>query len=349
MGGVTSGMPAEELQIGKRFSDDFSPVEKEGSRKVGDVRFSAPISMRNEFSRIRLQHKVFGSMLNKKLACAIPFVDPKTGTEKTIDMWMHHVDWVVEEQFAQDKNYCLIYGRSNRTATGEYKNFGKSGSVIQTGAGIREQMEYANTYYYNEFSLKLIEDALFELSTGVLGFRDRTFVLETGERGAALFSKAVLNEVSGWAAFSYLRSSGNPAVIENVQSELHTNALSAGFQFVEYRAPMGVTVKVNVNPVNDDPARNKILHPLGGVAESYRFDIYYIGTADQPNIQIAKIRGQEDIRGIQGGLRDPFTGRAGGVMAYDEDSSVIHRYAALGAIVFDPNRTMSLIPSILAA
>ena len=48
-------------------------------------------------------------------------------------------------------------------------------------------------------------------------------------------------------------------------------------------------------------------------------------------------------------MRDPFTGRMGGDMAYDEDSAVIHRYAAIGALVLDPNRTMSLIPAILAA
>jgi hypothetical protein len=36
MGGVTSGMPAEELQAGKRFSVEYAPVERELSRKVGD-------------------------------------------------------------------------------------------------------------------------------------------------------------------------------------------------------------------------------------------------------------------------------------------------------------------------
>ncbi len=242
-----------------------------------------------------------------------------------------------------------MYGTSNRTSNGEYMNFGKSGNVLQTGAGIREQMSYANTYFYTDFSLKLIEDALFELCTGVIGFGDRTFVLETGQRGADLFSKAALNVVSGWQAFSYLRADGNPAVIQKVSSELSSNALSAGFQFTEFLFSNNIRVKVVVNNVNDDPVRNKILHPLGGVAESYRFDIYYIGRPDQPNIQIAKVRGQEDIRGIQRGLRDPYTGRAGGDMAYDEDSSVLHRFAVLGALVLDPNRTLSLIPAILAA
>ena len=36
MGGITSGMPAEELLPGKRFSVEYAPVERELSRKVGD-------------------------------------------------------------------------------------------------------------------------------------------------------------------------------------------------------------------------------------------------------------------------------------------------------------------------
>lgn len=196
MGGVTSGMPAEELAFGKRFSVDFAPVEKELSRKVGDLRFAAPISMRNEFSRIRIQHKVPGSSLDKKLAVAIPFNDANNKTV-LVNTWMHQVDYELERQFSQYKNYALIYGTSNRTSAGEYLNIGKSGNMLQTGAGIRELMSYANHYFYNHFSLSMIEDVLFELSTGKVDYKDRVYILETGERGATLFHKAVSEIASG--------------------------------------------------------------------------------------------------------------------------------------------------------
>jgi hypothetical protein len=112
-----------------------------------------------------------------------------------------------------------------------------------------------------------------------------------------------------------------------------------------------IVVKVSVNPVYDDTVRNKILHPLGGVAESYRFDIFDLGNSGQPNIQIARVRGEEDYRGyLWGPFRNPFTGqRDNNNASFDEDSSVIHRMATLGAIVYDPNRCMSLIPAILSA
>ena len=349
MGGNTSGIPAERLLAGERFSIDFAPVEKELSRGVGDVRFTSPVSMRNEWSTVRIQHKVAGNMLNKKLAVGIPVVkagdNGKTVTS-TINMWMHNVDWEVEQQFSEYKNNAMVFGTSNRNSNGEYMNFGKSGGVIKTGAGLFEQMEYANTMYYNNFSLKLIEDALYELSASKLDMKDRVFVIKTGERGAIQFHKAVLNVVSGWTQFVLDNSSLK--VVEKTQSNLHSNSLAAGFQFTEFRAPNGVIVKLDIEPFYDDPVRNKIMHPNGGPAMSYRYDILNIGTMDQPNIFKCKIKGDTEYRGYQWGIRNPFTGQKGNpYMSFDEDAAVIHRMATLGICVLDPTRTMSLIPAIL--
>ena len=347
-GGNTVGCPAERLLAGERFSVEAAFVEKEMSRKVGDVRFSSPVSMRNEWSTIRIQHKVEGSMLNKKLAVGIPIMKPATNgyTKSVATMWMHNVDWEVEQQFSEYKNNALAFGRSNRNANGEYMNFGKSGNVIKTGAGLFEQMEVSNTMYYNTFSLKLLEDALYELSAAKLDFGDRYFLIKTGERGAINFHKEVLKTVSGWTQF--VLDNNSIGVVEKTQSKLHANSLSAGFQFVEYKAPNGVRVKIDVDPFYDDPVRNKIQHPNGGVAMSYRYDIMYIGTMDQPNIFKCAIKGQSEYRGYQWGLRNPFTGQMNNpYMSFDEDSAVVHRMAKLGICVLDPTRTMSLIPAIL--
>lgn len=348
MGGVSTGMPVDQLTKGKRFSIDYSPVEKEGSRKVGDVRFTSPVAMRNEWSTIRIQHKVFGNMLDKKLACGIPFLD-KGGKQVVHTMWMHHVDYKVEETFAEEKNNVIMYGRSNRNRNGEYMNFGKSGNVIKQGAGLREQMEVSNTIYYNQFRLKLIEDALYEISSSKLDLSERVFILRTGERGAIQFHKEVLKTVSGWSAFQI--NADQLGMVQRVQSPLHQTSLGAGFQFTEYKAPNGVTVKIEVDPMYDDVVRNKITHPNGGVAESYRYDILYIGSMDQPNIQLAKIKGQDEYRGYQWGpFRNPFTGGKDNPYAsFDEDAAVIHKLWQGGVFILDPTRTVSLIPSLLAA
>lgn len=94
--------------------------------------------MRNEWSTVRIKHKVPGNMLNKKLAFGIPMTkETPNGYEKRVEtLWMHNVDWEVECQFSDYKNHALMFGRSNRTENGEYLNIGVSGGVIKTGAGL---------------------------------------------------------------------------------------------------------------------------------------------------------------------------------------------------------------------
>ncbi len=349
MGGITTGMPVERLLAGERFSPEYAAVEQGLSRKAGTVRFNTPASMRNEWSTIRIFHKVAGNLLNSKLAIGIPVSKPGPGgklIKSTANTWMFNVDWEVECQFSEYKNNILAYGTSNRNANGEYMNFGKSGEVIRQGAGLYEQMEVSNTMYYNNFSLKLIEDALYELSASKLDFGDRLFILRTGERGAIQFHKAVRDVVSGWTQFVLDNSSTK--VVDKTNSVLHSNALKAGYQFVEYNAPNGVRVKIEVDPLYDDIVKNKIIHPQGGPAYSYRYDIMYMGTMDQPNIFKCQIKGTPEYRGYQWGLRNPWTGAMNNPhMSYEEDSASFHKMATLGICVLDPTRTMSIIPAIL--
>lgn len=352
MAGNTSGIPASLLQSGERFSYEYAPVEKELSRAVGDVRFTSPVAMRNEWTTIRIQHKVSGNKLNRKLTFGIPMVkrDAEGKQTKGIALeWMHYVDWEVECTFNEYKNNAMAFGRSNRNANGEYTNFGKSGNVIRMGAGIFEQCEAANTRYYNDTHcvMKLILDSLYELSEGKLGFGERKFVIKTGERGALIFNREAKRTTSGWMP---MYSTQNPSIYSKTSSNFAPrNALKiTDYQVTEWVAPNGVQVKLDVDPFYDDKVRNKILHPEGGVAFSYRFDIWYIGTQDQPNIQKCQIKGQPELRGYQWGLRNPFTGQLNNFnMSYAEDSAVIHKMATLGTLVLDPTRTMSIIPQIL--
>lgn len=132
MGGNTAGIPAERLLEGERFSVEYAPVERELSRKVGGIRHASPVAMRNEFSTIRMYHKVSGALLDKKLAVGIPVTRETEGGYKvdTVNMWMHEVEWQFEQEWNSAKNKILAFGRSNRNANGEYLNLGKSGEVI---------------------------------------------------------------------------------------------------------------------------------------------------------------------------------------------------------------------------
>ena len=88
MGGVTTGIPADELSAGKRFSWEYAPVESTRSKGVGGVRYTSPVAMRNEWTTLRIKETVPGNMLNKKLAVGIPVLD-NDGKKLVHSMWMH--------------------------------------------------------------------------------------------------------------------------------------------------------------------------------------------------------------------------------------------------------------------
>jgi len=351
-GGNEDGVPSERLLAGERFSVESAFVESGLSRKVGGINYASPTSMRNEWSTIRLDKKVSGDMLNSKLAIQLPVAEEKQGGKysiKYVGTWMHYVDWQVEETFSRYKNHALGWGVSNQNEGGEYKNIGKSGNVIKTGNGLFKQMEFGYTHFYNDFSLKVLEEALYNILSNTEDFGNRNIVLCTGERGAALFNKAVMQEVSGWTMYAF--NGDNLGVVKKTSADFtgSTQALAAGAQFTEFYAPMGIHLKLCVLPFYDDTVRNKIKHHLGGLASSYIFDIFDMGTQEHQNIFKCRIKGQSETRSYRWGFRNPFTGQFGNSnMSYDEDSASVTKFTQLGICILDPTRTMRILPSELA-
>ena len=333
-------VPFEELATNKKFSKDWSLVEQTLSKKGGLINFVSPFKMRNAFSMIRMQHTVPGNMINRPMATAW-----KTGDGKVDKTWTQYEDYQFDMQFRQEKNRMLMYAKANKTSDGTYKNFGKSGHIKKQGAGIRQQMEASNTSSYNDFSIDYLLDVLLDLSEGKLPGDQREFVLRTGERGAVQFHKALEGHSQ---LFTPLR---NESRMYSAAGQSGVNmGLGYGGQFVEYMGPQGIKVNLSVDSLYDDRERNKVYHPDGGVAESYRYDIMDVGTSDgEPNIRKVYCKGNEDGMGYEPGLRNPFSASGDrNVMAHSTDGYTYHRWAICGAMVKDPSRTATLLPSIIA-
>ena len=346
-----AGVPGSELVSGVRFSVDGSPVEDELSNKGSDINFTSPYTLRNSITTLRFEHKVSGEMIDCKIKpvyfAGLETRDPNSGKTHKSVTWMQEVYWQFEKNLSRIKSRTIMFGKTNRDENGRYLDMGESGITVKTGSGIREQMEVSNTTSYNKFSIRLLEDLLSELSEGKLDFGERKFMLRTGERGAIQFHKAVTKEASGWQSLGF--DNGGTNGISKVGSKFHSNSYKAGFQFTEWCAPNNIHVMLEVDPMYDDKVRNKIYHPDGGVAESYRYDILYIGSMEEPNIQKIKITGKEEIRGYQAGMRNAFTGTRGGIISHAEDSATMHAMCWTGAMVKDASRTATLKPAILAA
>ena len=69
-----------------------------------------------------------------------------------------------------------------------------------------------------------------------------------------MFHNAVRNVMSGWTEFSI--NGDALGVVRKTTSPLNKNSLAAGYQFTEFSAPNGVTVKLEVDSFYDDPVNN---------------------------------------------------------------------------------------------
>ncbi len=355
--GSNDGIPYDRLQPGERFSYAYAPIERGLSKEVGGVRHSAPMKARNEFTMIRLHDEVSGDVYDKKVAIGATIARVNAaGKQERITpeqggfVWMHYWDYVFSQTWSEYKNNVYYYSVANRKDNGEYMNFGVSGEVIKQGDGILAQMDRGNVIYYNEFSLKVLEDALLRISSAKIELgQGRHFALHTGEAGAKLFSDAVRNAMSGWTEFQF--NGDALGVVKKTSSPMHETALSAGYQFTRYSGPMGIVLDVVLDAQKDDPVNNKMHTADGLLASAQRFDIYDMGTMNEPNVYRCGIEGQPvDARSYAWGPRNPFTGQWGNTnMSYTDDKASVHVMGTFGAVIRDCTRVFSMIPVVLAA
>ncbi len=339
-------VPVEELAQNTRWSREWSLVTSTLNTRGGGISYNSPFAMRNSFSMIRMEDTVPGNMQSRPFATKFKV---KGNDGKLVDFttWMNYRDYEFDRQYRLEKNRLLMFARSNRGANGEYYNKSNEGYIKKQGAGIRQQMEASGVEVYSDFSIEWLLSVLMDLSEGKLPTDDRHFVARTGERGAVQFHLALENHSQLFTPLfdssRMFKSSGNGGM-KGVKM-----AYGYGGQFLEYVGPNGVKFSIEVDSMYDDRERNKILHPDGGVAESYRYDIMDIGTTNgEPNIQKMSVKGEQDIWGYMTGMRDPFSPEGKmTVMSHKTDGYYITRACTVGAAVYDPSRTKSLIPNIL--
>lgn len=340
-GDDTLFVPYEELVRGTKWSEEYGQTEQELSKRGNGVHHASPYIMENVTSQIRKNYEVPGNMIsqgkNKPLAFAFIDQDGKQHTR-----WIDKLGWDFMTQFRRDKARLLMYGKSNKLSDGTYGNYGESGNILRSGFGLNEQMEGGNILYYNSFNLDMLTDFAMGISVGKLAEDKRDFVLSTGEYGAYQFHKAAADKASG---ITYLQTDHN---IKMSEGKIQ---LDEG-QFLSYVSVNGITFKIMIDPMKDDPIRNKMPHPDGGLASSYEYDVFDFGTTNgQSNIQRVAVEGEEEFFGYIPGMRDPFTPNnkrsTPKMMASSVDGYSVYKQFIGGILLRNPFKTGKLIPNIL--
>lgn len=336
-------VPAAELAAGKRWSKEYSLTEQTLSKRGGDVTHTSPFRMENVMSSIRKQYLVPGNMIRKgaNKPMAFSWIDPVT--KKKMTSWLGMLDWAFISQFRREVARLIVYGNSNKMADGTFGNLGESGYEIRAGFGIQDQVAPSNIFSFNKFDIDWICQLALGLSVGKLPEDERLFVLSTGEYGAYDFHVAASENSS-----AYTPNFSTDRIVMKGDGKMTYRG-----QFMEYHWINGIKFQIFIDPMKDDPVRNKLAHPEGGLASSHSFDIYDFGTAGgEPNIQRVAMKGDEEIYKYIPGMRDPYT-------PYDNlstpslTSNGVDGYEVLkmfigGAQVKNPMRCARLLPNILS-
>jgi hypothetical protein len=334
-------VPLEDLAAGTRWSEDYGLVEFELSKRGNEVKHAGPMMMENVTSVIRKNYEVPGNMITKgknhPLAFAFIDQDGKTQTR-----WIDKLGWDFMRQFRWDKARLLMFGKSNKLSDGTFGNKGESGNTIRSGYGLMEQMEGGHNMFFNRFSLNALTDFTMDIAVGKLAEDSRKFVLSTGEYGAYDFHRAASERASG---ITWLQSG------HNFKTDGGKITLNEG-QIMKYVSVNGIEFNIIIDPMKDNPVRNKIYHPEGGLASSRTYDIFDFGTTNgQPNIQKVAVKDNEEFFRYIPGMRDPFSPynkqTAPGMAASPVDGYAVYKQFIGGILLRNPLKTGRLIPSIL--
>lgn len=334
-------VPSQDLALGTRWSKEYSLVEQTLSKRGGLTHHTSPFRMQNVMSMIRKQYTVPGNMIRKGKNKPMAF-SWKDQSGKVQTAWIKKLDYDFMVQCRREIAKLLMFGTSNKKSDGTYGNLGDSGYEIRSGAGLREQIAPSNKFFYNNFNLDYLTETLLGLSVGKLPEDKRRFVLGTGEYGMFQFHKAAEEKASNYT----------PNFDQGRITHSGKNKMGYKGQFLEYKTVNGITVELMHIPQYDDPVRNKIYHPDGGLAESRRYTIMDFGTADgDANIKQVGMKGDSEIFRYIPGLRDPYS-------PYDQQSSPtmaassvdgyeVHKAYIGGIMVKNPMRMAEYIPNIL--
>lgn len=290
-------VPYEEL-VGTRWNMEYGMVSQTLSTSGTGIDFTSPYRMENFMSMIRKEYTVPGNMIRKGENSPLAFKwQDQNG--KTITTWLGKIDWEFNLAFRREKARLLLHGNSNKAADGTFGNFDDSGYEIRSAPGLYDQMLPTNMFYYpvGGFDIDWLVDIILGLTVGKFPEDYRRIVLSTGSYGAYQFHKAVTENSTKYT----------PNFTSDRIVNLGGGRLAYQGQFVKYTSVLGISFEIFIDNSKDNTIRHKVMHPWGGTAESYTYDILDFGTsAGENNIQIVTLEGDEEIYRYIPGLRDPY-------------------------------------------
>lgn len=338
-------IPDSELTSGTYWSSDGGLVPDELSYDGQEINFRSHAMLRNQLSQFRMKHKIAGHMFDIKPMGF--FVKNKKG--KGERLWISNVEYEFLKKARWATASIVVNGHSNVWADGSIGNIDKNGIKATTGAGFKEQWLTSNKHVWSgRPNMDFLNEIALDAVVGKISWGNRKMIIKAGEYGLTALSNMVMEKygANAWTGSRPWMGDQTGRAYKWNENEIRVKA----GQVMGVATINGIEFSFVIDPQKDDLKRNKTMHPLGGPASSYEYDIMGFGTKDEKsNMQIVRRKGETPIWGAEEGIRG-FYNEAGSFfspkrLANPVDASTVHYFdPGIGAIVWDPTKIIRYYP-----
>lgn len=323
-------MPVSLLQPGQQFGKLWAEYE-EGANQDGSTQYALPLTLKDSLGKFRKKYEVTDYASEEVLAVKVP--DSKGGYH---DSWVKYAEVEYWQQWYRELERAFWYNRKTRSIEGS------TGRSVDNFSGIQEKLEDSHLHYYTELTAKLIEEFLLDIFySRVKPGAGRKIKVFTGEYGMVLFNRAMQDilDKRGWVV-----ANENFSPIQKAQSDVHTNAYSVGYQFVQYKMHNGAELELVHNPLYDDRSINFEIDPVTGYpVESMRFTFLdFSGDNGQSNVSLVSKKDGYKF-GYVGGLVNPYGPNKGNLMSHAGEYYSMHVSKICGVHIEDITKCGELI------
>jgi len=341
-----ANIPITELYTNSLWSSDGGLAPHQMSYRGFDIAFKSHGQIENRLSQFRMQHSIPGNLMDTEPLGF--FIKGNNG--KARQLWIHNVEYEFLKKARYATAAIVMNGKNNVWADGSIGNIDKNGFSATTGAGFKEQWSTSNLHTWNTApDLDFLREIALDAVVGKILPENRKMVIKAGEYGLTALSTMVTEKfgANAWTAGYMNDGTGRAFSWKDNEVNVKTGQVM-GVALIN-----GISFSFVIDPSKDDRDRNKLTHPLGGLASSYEYDIMGFGGKDETaNMQIVRREGEYPVWAVEEGMRGFKSSRGTSFGAPKQlstaiDASTIH-YAdfGVGAIVHDPTKIIRYYPEI---
>lgn len=276
-------LPSDQLEVGAEWSKGWTSVVSEANDQFGTQQYAAPFMLESQVGAFAQKITVSDKALRDEGRLGFDFIytDPNTGKQQVVKRFMPYAEAKQWNELYQSMEVQAWYGvKQTKPST-------IAPEWIKTGPGLREQMKDGHTEYINTPpSVTRLKDYLMDIFFAREDENNRDVVGVTGSLGAVSFHDALAAVASSFLTM-------DTHYIRRTSSEYTDQALEFGSMFTSYVGPLGIKIRLAINPMYDSARYCKTYHPIYTEypIDSARLTFMDFGsTGMQQNIMALKVK-----------------------------------------------------------